>query len=321
VDHLVDLDALALRLLPDLDRWRQSASVGPLTWRDEEAAWPQPIVSDRSAVRVPESLGVQLSRGDDEFEFIVWTGGWADVGSLVGGVPEMTAPRFVDERAAHALITALVEDFLQTGAERTMTSSADDAWPELSALIEAAPDARIVAGGSVDDLTHLGLTRRSYLGVIVANTGGLTIEHGWLRFLGGPGGELPTLARTNTASSGLCVFGFDVLGGVFALDGGSLGSGDGAVHYFAPDTRSWQGFDVSHSAFVTAMLSGAAAQFFEPFRWAGWEAEVAALGPDQGLSLWPPLWSREGKDLSTSSRRPVPLAELADPYWPLPTTR
>ncbi|WP_141399182.1 DUF2625 family protein [Curtobacterium sp. 'Ferrero'] len=201
-----------------------------------------------------------------------------------------------------------------------MTSAADDAWPELTEMIGAAPSARILDGGSIEDLARLGLTERSYLGALVRHTGGVVIDDGWLRLLGGAGGQLPSLVDVNARSSGLCVVGFDVLGGVFALDGGAFGSGDGSVHYFAPDSLEWEALDVSHSRFVTAMLTDAIGKFAESLRWDGWRDETSALALDHGVSLYPPLSTAEGKDPSASSRRPVHMSELVGDFWPGVTT-
>lgn len=112
MEHLVDLDSLAFRLRPDLQRWKQRASLAPLTWRDEKAHWPQPIVDDRSRVQVPESLGIQLQRGSDQLQFVSWTGGWADVYSYVGGVPSVHMPAFTDVEGAYAEITSSIDAFL-----------------------------------------------------------------------------------------------------------------------------------------------------------------------------------------------------------------
>jgi hypothetical protein len=68
--------------------------VSLLTWRDELATWPQPITSDRNVVTLPESLGFVLRRGDDEAEFVAWTGGWADQGFLISGQVELSSPEF-----------------------------------------------------------------------------------------------------------------------------------------------------------------------------------------------------------------------------------
>ncbi|MGN8049120.1 hypothetical protein ACTJKO_05480 [Curtobacterium sp. 22159] len=112
MEHLVDLDGLASRLLPDLQRWQQSVQVGPVTWRDENAEWPQPIVDDRSAVEVPESLGLRLWHGSDEFEIVIWTGGWVDAGSFVEGELEQPALAFADEDEAYEAMCACVEAFI-----------------------------------------------------------------------------------------------------------------------------------------------------------------------------------------------------------------
>ncbi len=87
--------------------------MGPLTWRDEKASWPQPIVTDRTAVEVPESLGIRLSlEPDDEMEFVVWTGGWADVVMMKDGEAVDLCPEFRDVDGAYAAVVRNVEDFL-----------------------------------------------------------------------------------------------------------------------------------------------------------------------------------------------------------------
>ncbi len=198
-----------------------------------------------------------------------------------------------------------------------MTNAAQDAWPELTEMLAAAPTAQVLPGGSSEDLDSLGLTERSFLGALVAHTGGVTVDHGWLRLLGGPGSGLPSVVDANAAPPGFCVVAFDVLGGVFALDGGALGAGDGSVHYFAPDSLEWEDLEIPHSRFLAAMLSDAIGQFYEPFRWNGWREEVAALALDRGMSLYPPLFTAEGKDPDRSSRRDVSMPELVGDHWPV----
>jgi hypothetical protein len=50
--------------------------------------------------------------------------------------------------------------------------------------------------------------------------------------------------------------------------------------------------------------------FGDDLRWPGWEQECAGLTADQALSLYPPPWSQEGKDVARVSRRPVSALEL-----------
>lgn len=114
MEHLVDLDVLAERLRSVVEEWARVVSVGPLTWRDETAAWPQPITSDRSGVQVPESLGFRLSTHDleDEFEMVVWTGGWADVDYVLGGEVYHFCLEFRDADGAYRAVVMEVADFL-----------------------------------------------------------------------------------------------------------------------------------------------------------------------------------------------------------------
>jgi hypothetical protein len=64
---LIDLDLVARELETIRPGWiGRGVTVGPFTWRDALAAWPQPIVTDRAAVADPESLGITMSIGEDE---------------------------------------------------------------------------------------------------------------------------------------------------------------------------------------------------------------------------------------------------------------
>ncbi|WP_405784474.1 DUF2625 family protein [Streptomyces sp. NBC_01378] len=108
----------------------------------------------------------------------------------------------------------------------------------------------------------------------------------------------------------------DVLGGVFALNGGhpceaGRPGGPGEVIYFAPDALGWEALGAGHSAWLSWILSGGFREFYESLRWDGWRNEVSVLNGRQGLSFFPPLWSAEARqDLLATSRRAVPMAEL-----------
>jgi len=108
------------------------------------------------------------------------------------------------------------------------------------------------------------------------------------------------------------VVGIDVLGGVFAINGGALGeTHKQRVFYFDPAALSWECLELSHSQWVTSMLNhDAREEFYADLRWAGWRREVAALTPSQGFSIYPPLFTKESKPLAATSRVPVPLLEL-----------
>ncbi|WP_144508350.1 DUF2625 family protein, partial [Bacillus thuringiensis] len=72
----------------------------------------------------------------------------------------------------------------------------------------------------------------------------------------------------------------------------------------------WENLELTHSAFVSAMLRGATTDFYGSLRWRGWEAEVRSLRPREGISVYPFPFTAEGKDVAPASRRAVPFVEL-----------
>ncbi|MGK5683794.1 DUF2625 family protein [Actinoplanes sp. URMC 104] len=187
------------------------------------------------------------------------------------------------------------------------------AWSEISALVAAAPYPVQVlpvdAERAARCLAALQITTRSWLGAVVAGSGGLVVDHGWLRVLGGGHDGLPDVATATGVGAGRLIVAFDVMGGQFAWLPAEPGARP-TVHYFGPEDLAWQDLELGYGDWLEAMLAGAVTGFFEGLRWPGWEGEVAGVALDQGISTLPPPWTREGKDLSKVSRRPIPLAEL-----------
>ncbi len=196
----------------------------------------------------------------------------------------------------------------------------DPAWP---AIAEAA-----AASGRVTVLTRdpaaaracleaLQVTTRSTLGAIAHECGGMLIDHGWLRMLGSGHPRLTRVVGAYNAEveiplAACVIIGDDVIGGVFAINGprGALGPARGNVHYFAPDRLIWEDTGMGHSAFVSWAFTGDLAAYYENLRWPGWEQAIATVSGDQALTLYPPPWTVEGKDISKVSRRPAPAMEV-----------
>ncbi|GEN08567.1 Protein of unknown function DUF2625 [Myxococcus fulvus] len=199
----------------------------------------------------------------------------------------------------------------------------DPAWPlvrewlgSASNPVEVLPRDEAATG---EVLHQLQVTTRSPLGAVAYETGGLLVDGGWLRILGGAGprmrgnlatwnalGPHPAVASTR----GVLLVAHDVVGGFFALDGGALGEGRGGAFYFAPDTLRWEDLGRGYSDLLAFFLGGDLAGFYSAYRAAGWSEAASRLSPDEGFSLHPPLWTAEGKDLTRVSRRPVPMTEL-----------
>jgi len=198
----------------------------------------------------------------------------------------------------------------------------EPAWPLVQRWVaDAVTTAEALPKSAEADaeLEALQVTTRSPMGAIAYESGGLLLSGGWLKVLGASHPRLPFSISGMTRAlglwpapdgpPGLLVVAVDVLGGIFAIDGGPLGA-PGHVHYLAPDDPQWMDCEQGYSGWLCGMLEGGLADFYAELRWDGWEDEVAALAPDQGISIVPPPWTEEGKNIGKASRRAVPLMEV-----------
>jgi hypothetical protein len=197
--------------------------------------------------------------------------------------------------------------------------SSDPFWPQVAASAASASSRVTVlpcnARMARACLEALQVTTRSALGALAHETGGLLVDHGWLRVFGSGHPKLTRTLGGWNAQLGipleqLLIVADDAVGGVFAINGGALGPTRGSVYYFAPDTLRWENLELGHAAFVQWVIEHDLTTFYQHLRWPGWESDVSALGGDQALSLYPPPWSAEGKDVAKVARGVVPAAEL-----------
>ncbi|MEU0561335.1 DUF2625 family protein [Dactylosporangium sp. NPDC006015] len=206
-----------------------------------------------------------------------------------------------------------------------LMATPDPAWPALEAELLANPQITILpaaAGAGRDCLYRLQVSARSRLGALALHTGGLLVDDGWLRVLGG-GDEagLPSLAQANGLPGdgrppASLLVGHDVLGGRFEVNGvdpAALGrpGNAGEVCYFGPDTLTWEPLGAGHGAWLSWIAEGGTAQFYASLRWTDWQAETRALPLSHGITVYPFLWSREAhEDLAATTRGPAPIVEL-----------
>jgi Protein of unknown function DUF2625 len=182
--------------------------------------------------------------------------------------------------------------------------SPNRAWPLVQRWIDQATnDVTMLpadqAGGE-RALEALAVSDRSVLGALVLHTGGLSIDHGWLRVLGGP-----ALLDWSDQVKGGMIVGHDVVAGFYSVD-----KQDGEVRYLAPDTLEWEGTEMGHSAWVHWTLTGEIGAFYEALRWPGWEEQSATLAPDTGFTVHPPPFTREGRLIAESTKTAAPMTEL-----------
>jgi hypothetical protein len=166
-------------------------------------------------------------------------------------------------------------------------------------------------------LVALQVTTRSPMGALSYGTGGLLVDEGWVRVLGGGWERLPGIDVWNRLDRegakhrypGALIVGWDVLGGFFALNGGAFAGKPGDVFYFAQDTLEWEGLERGYSDWLQFLFRGDLNGFYGDQRWPGWEAEIAPLAGDEGLNVYPFL-SAQGPPVAERHRRPVPLEEI-----------
>jgi len=159
-------------------------------------------------------------------------------------------------------------------------------------------------------IVALQVTTHSVLGAVAYETGGILIDHGWLRLLGS---GHPRLTRdlpswNKGRSEGFCLVGDDAAGGFFALNGGALGKDFGKVYYFAPDCLEWEPMNIEYSKFVWWCMSERVSKFYEGLRWTSWKEDVSRLSADRCFIWFPPLWTKQG-GLDKSHRGDAPAAE------------
>ena len=114
-------------------------------------------------------------------------------------------------------------------------------------------------------LVAVQVTTRSPIGAIIYETGGLLIDHGWLRVLGSGHPRLPrslpgwNKGRTRMDRPDLpayCLIADDVLGGFFALNGGDLPGEPRHVRYFRRILFAGSQFATAKRRFCTGVLQG-----------------------------------------------------------------
>lgn len=169
-------------------------------------------------------------------------------------------------------------------------------------------------------LYQLQITTHSINGAIVYFTGGILVDYGWIRILGSGSTNylkrtLPmwnkdkTFRKIGTQPSYLLVAD-DVIGGLYAINGGGLGDDIGKVYYFAPDRLRWENLNVSYTQLIDFFFNGDLNTFYKDFRWNNWKEDLKQIDGDQAFSFYPFLFTAEGKNIDNNIRKKVSIDEI-----------
>jgi hypothetical protein len=212
---------------------------------------------------------------------------------------------------------------------RDLLDDHEPAWPLVKEWISQAKCPVEILPASdpqrAEALVATQVTTRSPMGAVIYETGGLLVDHGWLRVLGSGHLRLPrSLPEWNRHCTGfgsepppgLFLIADDVIGGLFAIDGGALGIGQEQVGYFAPDSLKWEGTSLKYSGFIDWCLSGKLGEYYKDYRWTGWEKDLKSLPGDRGYSIAPPPIFK-GVPFIERNRKAILMKELYGFYQDL----
>ena len=161
----------------------------------------------------------------------------------------------------------------------------------------------------VETLQRLQVTTRSMLGTVVYETGGVSVADGLIRLLGSGAGR--SLQRSNEDVGcpldgrypDILIVADDMLGGLFALNGGRFGPDrQGQVFHLPADDVVWMPLDFGYYNFVSWCLSGDLGTFYQSFN----HLDAFEVQPrptfNAVYSFYPFLWTKEAKSTSPSAR-------------------
>jgi len=222
------------------------------------------------------------------------------------------------------LLLLLLTTFAQTNMRpvEQLINKAEPGWTLVQLWIDSARNKVEIlpcdTAKAKDALYKTQVTTRSPLGAIIYSTGGLLIDHGWIRILGSghvrlnrsvpAWNEGKSFTKTGERPAFLLIAD-DAVGGFFAINIGALGRDTGKVYYLSPDRLEWEALDITYSDFLIFCFNNDLSEFYKGLRWTNWKEDVLKLDGSRVYNFFPPLWSTEGKDINKNSKKDIPVEE------------
>lgn len=199
----------------------------------------------------------------------------------------------------------------------------DSAWPLVQKWIDSAKNKiEVLAPDSAkakEALYNMQVSTYSTLGSIIYNTGGIMVDHGWIRILGSGSTKLNRTVPEWNKGKTLKEYGDkpdyllvadDAAGGFFAINYGAFGSDLKNIYYLAPNSLNWEPFGAGYGEFILFCFDSDLSKFYKGLRWSTWDQFIANLDGSKSYSFRPYLWTNEGKDIDRCTRKLVATEEL-----------
>lgn len=200
-----------------------------------------------------------------------------------------------------------------------LISKTDPGWKIVMQMIDSAKNKiEILPVDSVraqNALYELQVSSRSSLGAVVLNSGGILVDHGWIRILGSGSKRLDReVMKWNrqlyqSQNPGFLVIADDALGGFYLLNGGGLGDDIGNIYYFSPDNLEFVPMEYGYTTFLSFCFNGNLASYYKGYRWKNWMNDVSKLPGDKVFTFTPFLFSKEARDIDKAERGAIPINE------------
>ncbi|WP_434779119.1 DUF2625 family protein [Neisseria sp. Ec49-e6-T10] len=188
-----------------------------------------------------------------------------------------------------------------------LTRQSSSIWPQMQVEFGKSPVLVKILPADPQQaektLLQIQAPTSSDFGAILYHTGGLLIDHGWVRVLGSGSEQLRGIIQWNQdktldeegKAAGSLLIADDVLGGLFAINGGGLGKDVGKIYYLAPDNFEWEQLNLGYADLIAFFLSGSLPAFYGRFRFDAWKETIKEIQPNQIWLFEPPMWTEEAE--------------------------
>lgn len=164
-------------------------------------------------------------------------------------------------------------------------------------------------------INELNLNQDTTLATIICNVAGITINN-TIRIMGQGNQNLNSICKINAVKNGvptkitnMLIVGNDIFGGIYAMNISKINGEVGNIFYFAPDTLDWESMDIKYSQFLYWTICGNTDDYYNSMKWNGWDKMAQSIGFNDGILIYPFLWSKE-INIETASKNIVPFEEL-----------
>ena len=199
-----------------------------------------------------------------------------------------------------------------------LTDPSQSVWPVIQKWTELARNqCEVISKDQASaerELFSMQMPTSSPMGAVIYETGGILVDHGWLRILGSGSFKLPRgLMDWNFSKSfqksgdkpKYLLVADDVMGGYFALNGGSLGEQLGKIYYFSPNDLTWHSLNFTYTDFLGWSLNGNLEAFYQDLRWENWQQDIKQLDGNQVFAFNPELTEEKSLNINRRERRAV----------------